>query len=75
MNLRQNRIQWKINHQKRNIHLGENNKLEKSIYSSVHTHGENYSGKEISIDSDEKISKENLDEKICIVVCIYQIKN
>ena len=32
--------------------LGENNKLEKSIYSSVHTHGANYSEKETSIDSE-----------------------
>ncbi len=43
-------------------HLGENNKLEKSIYSNVHTHGANYSGKEISIVSDDKISKDNLAE-------------
>ena len=42
--------------------LEENNKLENSIYSSVHTHGANYSEKEISIDSDDIISKDNLDE-------------
>ncbi len=41
---------------------GGNNELEKSVYSSVHTHGANYSKKEIGIDSDENISKDNFSE-------------
>ena len=39
--------------------LGENTKSEKSIYSSVHLHGENYTENNISKYSDETISKDN----------------
>ena len=42
--------------------LGENTKSEKSIYSSVHLHGGNYTENNISKNSDETISKENFAE-------------
>jgi len=43
--------------------LGENTKSEKSIYSSNHLHGENYTQNNISKYSDETISKENFTDK------------
>jgi len=42
--------------------LGENTKSEKSIYSSVHLHGDNYTENNIGKISDETVSKENFTE-------------
>ena len=50
--------------------LGENTKSEKSIYSSVHLHGENYTENNISKFSDETISKENFAETNMYSSCL-----
>jgi len=42
--------------------LGENTRSKKSIFSSVHLHGENYTENNVSKNSDETISKENFAE-------------